>query len=154
MSHKPRGRKPRGTPTRVFRAQTLWGFGQRPDDHSPYACDASVPLCVGGAWGIADQSPVSEYFAGHTEPFAATCVRPPCRRAKAHRHQRQVVARRAAHNAGGARMACPRMRQCRMVIAWPQCRQTKVGGDALGSSSARSSLLGVAATWPGATSNN
>ena len=50
-------------------------------------------------------------------------------------------------------MACPRIQLCTMVIASPQCRQTKTGGAALDGTSACSSLLGVTACV-GASPNN
>ena len=154
MSHKPRGRKPRRTPTPVFRAQTLWGFGQRYGGQSSQASGANVPLRLDGDWRNCDGAPFAGSVLSSGAPLAAPGTHQPRRGAQAHRHPRQVMVQGSVHDGGGARMACPRMRQCRMVIAWPQCRQTKVGGAALGRTSACLSLLGVAATWPGATSNN
>ena len=68
--------------------------------------------------------------AGMAGLFAATRVRRPCRRAHAHRRRRQVWTQGTAHGGGGAWMACPRMKLCRMVIAWPQCLQTVALGCA------------------------
>ena len=59
----------------VFRAKTLWGFGQWLDDHRLRAGGVGVPLYVDGAWDSADESPVAEHCAGHTVPFAATRAR-------------------------------------------------------------------------------
>ena len=89
-----------------------------------------MPLRVGGAGRIAEGAPFAERCAGHAQAFATACARRPYRRAHAHRRRAKVVAQGTFHDGGGARMACPHMKLCRMVIASQQCRQTKTGGAA------------------------
>ena len=114
---------------RLFEAQTLWGFWRclRAEGEDAWC----RPACDGGDRGpcVVDRA-VQAAVKRITTLVCAAPGKAWSGRGGLMTNPRPVQALvSGADHDGGARIAWPRVKVCSTIIAWPQCRQTKVGAD-------------------------
>lgn len=147
VSDKPRGRKPRRTGRcrlALWRLQAHGGAVKvRSIGAQPLSGEASAVI---GVERRRRQACAQVGTCWNNAPNTSW----PCRRLE-RRQSQFALATESSHDVdrrGGARIVSPRVKVCTMVIAWPQCGQTKVDRCvSTGSSSGRGSCGGTCISW-------